>query len=184
METQELFTQSKRMLALGNNQECIDKVTQAIKVGEVSIQHLLTRAVAHMRMAQYQESLADCDAVMRLNPENKHLYFIRGAVFRCLNRLEDAIANLTQAIDIDPNYGIAFLERANCYTAFGLEQEAEGDLHRALMIIETALQGFCDTLGMFRTQADATEALVNGDRDYPRLFLPHEEIEKMQQTFH
>ncbi|MEO5351619.1 MAG: tetratricopeptide repeat protein [Magnetococcus sp. XQGC-1] len=182
MNAHELFREGKRQLALGDPQGCIDLVSKSMKSGRVSTHQLLTRAAARMRLQQYQESLADCDEAMEIDPENRHLYFIRGAVLRRMNRLDDAIANLNQAIDINPEYGIAYLERALCYTAAGRQSEADQDFKTVLRFTETALQGFCDSMGMIHTQVDAVEALLDGDRDYPRLFLSAEEFEQMKRA--
>ncbi|MBF0626602.1 MAG: tetratricopeptide repeat protein [Magnetococcales bacterium] len=184
METQELFRQGQRLLAVGNPQGCLDKLYQDAPLGEFSLPHLLTRAVAHLQLAHYSEALADCQAILRIDPENRQLYFIRGAVLRRMNRLDEAIANLDQALDLDPNYGVACLERSYCYRAAGRLEEADRDLQTALRLTEAALQGFCDTMGILRTQMDATESLVIGERPIPQLFLPVEEIEKLQQTLH
>ncbi|MBF0296197.1 MAG: hypothetical protein HQL96_13490 [Magnetococcales bacterium] len=184
METCELVPTSLRLLALGNIQECIDMVTRDMEVGNVSIKQLLTRAVAHMRLFQFPESLADCDEAMRIDPENRQLYFIRGAVFRRMGRLQDAIANLTQAIDIHPEYGIAYLERALCYTACGRQEEADHDLQITLMYIETALRGLCDSICLIHPKLDAMEETTENDWDYSRIFLSCMQIEEMKQTFH
>ncbi|MBF0272154.1 MAG: hypothetical protein HQL98_08845 [Magnetococcales bacterium] len=184
MEPHEFSKESQQLLASGNAQGCIEQITREVAADRASIPQLLARAIAHMWLSHYPESLADCEAVMRIDPDNRQLYFIRGAVFRRMNRLDDAVANLTQAIDVHPEYGIAFLERAYCYTAMGHSMAAERDLQTALMLIEAALQGFCDSMGVMRTQMDATESLMNGERDYPRLFLSPAEIENLKRTLH
>ncbi|MBF0192028.1 MAG: hypothetical protein HQL99_12940 [Magnetococcales bacterium] len=184
MDPYELFTETQQLLAAGNAQGCVDRISQVMESEAESIPPLLARAVAHLWLAHYPEALADCNQVMRLDPENRHLYFIRGAVLRRMDRLEAAIANLSQAIDIHPGYGMAYLERAYCYNALERPLEADRDLQTALKQIEASLQGYCDSMGIIRSQMDATEALMNGDREYPRLFLSAMELEAMQRTLH
>ncbi|MEO5341535.1 MAG: tetratricopeptide repeat protein [Magnetococcus sp. MYC-9] len=166
MNTHRMSEESRCRLAVGDLQGCIDSVACSEEGGEVPAPQLLTRAVAYMQLCQYQEALADCEKAMHKDPDNKHLHFISGSVLRRMNRLEDAITHLNWAIDIHPEYGIAYLERAFCHTMAGRYTEAAQDFRMAVQCTETSLQGFCDATGIVRMHRDAVETLL---LDYPRL---------------
>ncbi|MBF0311416.1 MAG: tetratricopeptide repeat protein [Magnetococcales bacterium] len=179
MSARELYREGQLLLTEGEAPGCITMVSGAIEIGGMEVPWLMTRAVAHLQLGQYAEAMADCDEMMRLDVENPQLYFLRGTLCRRMNRAEDAIANLTQAIQIDPNYAIAYLERAICFMQCQRTAEAEEDLRWVVMCNETALQGFGDEMGMMRTQQEAVEAMREGERDYPRLRMPEAEVEEM-----
>ncbi|MBF0284978.1 MAG: tetratricopeptide repeat protein [Magnetococcales bacterium] len=184
MNAPELFQESRRLLASGEVEGCIAMVSRAMEAGEVSSLSRLTRATAYMLAKRYEESLADCREVMRSDPDNPHLYYLRGAVCRRTDRLEEAIANLDQALDIRPEFGIARLERALCFLALGRHEEAERDLRATLRLAETALQAFGESLGMIRTHFNEVEAILEGDRAIPSLFMSPAEVDAMKSALH
>ncbi|GAB0058424.1 hypothetical protein SIID45300_02773 [Candidatus Magnetaquicoccaceae bacterium FCR-1] len=149
---------------------------------QITLRWLMRSAVGHLRAERYHAAFADCEQALRIDPENSRIYLLRGALFGRMQRFDDAIVNLDAAIDIQPNHGIAHLLRAYCHLARGHAEEADRDLKKALMQGEASMQGFCDALGMIRTQFDASQALLDGDRDYPQLFLSPEEIERLRQA--
>ena len=59
-------------------------------------------------------------------------YFIRGGTYRLLGQLNLAIDDLIQAIEINPNYGMAYYNRALVYTQLGRDAEAAQDVERAV----------------------------------------------------
>ncbi|MBF0165722.1 MAG: hypothetical protein HQM01_14665 [Magnetococcales bacterium] len=149
---------------------------------QITLRWLMTSAVGHLRAERYHAAFADCEQALRIDPENSRVYLLRGALFGRLHRFADAIANLDVAIDIKPSHGIAHLLRAYCHQASGDAEAADRDLKKALMQSEGSMQGFCDAMGTIRTQFDAYQALLDGERDFPQLFLPPEEIERLRQA--
>ncbi|MEO5347571.1 MAG: hypothetical protein H7834_14530, partial [Magnetococcus sp. YQC-9] len=150
---------------------------------QIKLRWLMMSAVQHLHAERFQAALADCESALRLDPENNsRLYLLRATLFARMHRFTDAIANLNEAIDIQREYGIAYLMRAYCHRAIGNSAAADQDLQKALMMAEAILHGFCAETGMIRTRFDATQALFDGDRDYPQLFLPAEEIERLRQA--
>ncbi|MBF0340300.1 MAG: hypothetical protein HQL95_04980 [Magnetococcales bacterium] len=145
---------------------------------------LLLNAVGHLQAERFSEAFAVCDSLARLDPENRQLYLLRATLLSRLHRFKEAIANLDEALAIHPDYGIACLLRAYCHQANGDAVAADRDLQRALKLTEASMQVFCDDMGMTRTQFDAAQGLIEGERDYPRLFLSPEELAKLQLIVH
>ncbi|MBF0416867.1 MAG: hypothetical protein HQL86_01275 [Magnetococcales bacterium] len=149
---------------------------------QITLRWLLLSAVGHLHAERYHAAFADCDAALRIDSENSRIYLLRGALFARMRRFADAIANLDAVIELQPNPGVAHMLRAYCHQACGHTEAADHDMRMALMQAEASMLGFCDSLGMIRTQFDASQALLDGDRNYPRLFLPPEEIERIRQA--
>lgn len=77
------------------------------------------------------------DRIMTLNPIAGHM--ARGAYFQALNDREKAVEAYTTAIELNPEFAGAYLERANTYSGFGHFQEALNDFTRVLELY--TLQG-------------------------------------------
>lgn len=58
----------------------------------------------------------------------------RGHIYNILNRFNEAIADYSRALDLDPGHIDALLSRANCYAILGKYTEARMDLQRILTI--------------------------------------------------
>ena len=51
-----------------------------------------------------------------------------------MNKPDEAIADLTRCIQIQPNHGLAYLERGRAYTAKGNQAAAQADLQKAAQL--------------------------------------------------
>ncbi|KJS01984.1 MAG: hypothetical protein VR65_06995 [Desulfobulbaceae bacterium BRH_c16a] len=61
------------------------------------------------------------------NRQYSAAYTNRGAHYRNLSRLDEALTDLNKAIELDPKNKFAYKQRAKIYTAMGKTKEAEAD---------------------------------------------------------
>ena len=88
------------------------------------------------------EALRDIDAVIALDPENVHAFYLRGLTLMGFRRWRDAFDSLNRALQIAPRYDYALRMRARIYREFGQTEEAVRDYEAAIlssprMIVET-----------------------------------------------
>jgi DnaJ family protein C protein 7 len=86
----------------------------------------------------YQKAYDLYTEALALDPEyaaiNKLLYNNRAAAAMQLGKLEQAAADCSKAIDIDPEYLKAYTRRASIYSQMGKHEEATRDYERAIQM--------------------------------------------------
>jgi tetratricopeptide (TPR) repeat protein len=92
-----------------------------------------TRAQVLAELGRYEESVAELGrALARAAADAEDwLRSARGTVLRVLGRYDAAIADLTRAIELDPDDGWAYGQRAWAYRGAGREELVEADLAAA-----------------------------------------------------
>lgn len=109
-------------------------------------QGYLTKAIAHEELgkqaedaeekkAQLQASIDTCDKLLELLPDKPEAagtkfttLFRKGISQRLLSQYGPAVASLTEAIELNPEYGEAYFRRAICFAEMGEEGLALRDL--------------------------------------------------------
>ncbi len=84
-------------------------------------------------MGNLEASLKDFDQAVKLQP-NLVNYFERGTTYQMMNRHEEAIADFTAVIKIEPDVGPPYYSRAKSERALGRLKEAEEDHHQGRII--------------------------------------------------
>jgi len=90
------------------------------------------RGVAHWRMKQTDQALADFKKAITFNPQYPQVYNNMGNVYMDLNRHKDAVKAFTKAIDIAPTYGVAFNNRGSANFELGNLDAAVSDFSSAV----------------------------------------------------
>lgn len=93
-----------------------------------------------------------------LSEANKH--YNAGLEFQEQGRLQEAIAEYDEAIRLNPEYTLAYANRARVYTMLYMDTEAEQDVNRAL------------ELGFDRELLDKEIELLKKSRPTPSLTPP------------
>ena len=90
-------------------------------------------ALSFIELGQYDKALADYDAAIRREP-SAALYRERGQARAAVGDLEQAVADFTEVLAIDPRDAGARLSRAGVYHGRGEFREALADLNEALRL--------------------------------------------------
>jgi len=86
---------------------------------------LKPNSMKHLRLAheigwgKFREIIAWCDKLIKLNPNNGEVYYIRGANYLRLENYQQAIKDLSQAIDLNPNAANYYERRGSAYMLLG-----------------------------------------------------------------
>src|SRR5262249_53844404 len=85
----------------------------------------------YVRMKKFQESLADRDTAVQLDPKNPEVYIARGGSYHLLGQHEKGLEDRTTAIRMNPNMAVAWTARGDAYFLLGRWDEALADLEQA-----------------------------------------------------
>lgn len=92
---------------------------------------------------RFQEAYNLYTEALTIDPLNKKtnakLYFNRATVSSRLNKMRDAVADCTTALNLDKNYLKPLLRRAKCYMDLGEFEEAVRDYEKVIALFEVTL---------------------------------------------
>lgn len=112
----------------GNYEEAVKDYSEVIRLTPEYALAYQNRAAIFAQRGEYNKAVEDYTTLLRFTPDS-NTYKLRGdAHFKNKNH-DQAIADYTDAIRIDPNNVAAFIGRVNAYTARG----REGDKSQALV---------------------------------------------------
>ncbi|MEB8342615.1 tetratricopeptide repeat protein [Streptomyces endophyticus] len=92
------------------------------------------RAFRMRRDGRCQEAVIECDRTLRLGGPSPHAYWNRGAAQRDLGRPDEAERDFTRALELQPDYGPALIDRAELWAD-------QRELERALAELDSAIAG-------------------------------------------
>lgn len=125
---------------LGNNhqklrdyQTAIVDFSEAIKVSENPAVYYAARSWVYNDLLDNVNRLADMEMAAELEPDNATYQFYAGKYKQSLGeeRFKLAIDNYNKAIELDPEYREAYIERGAYYMTFGQFEKALADLRKA-----------------------------------------------------
>jgi len=73
-----------------------------------------------------------------LAPHDARAHYNRGLIYFSLGQFESAIDDFTEAIQIDPELGPAYADRAKAYTQLGKTVEAQQDEAKARELVSSS----------------------------------------------
>src|SRR5262249_46290570 len=73
------------------------------------------RAGAYHAKGEFARAIADCDAVIKLYPTNRHAYYCRAVSHVYLGDLDRAIADYDRTLELGPKYWGAYYGRGVAY---------------------------------------------------------------------
>ena len=88
-------------------------------------------AKAYFHQDKSQKALADIEAAIRLNPDEADSFYVRGRIHADRSDWRLAIADYSEAIRLDPQFGWAYARRAAAYEAIDAADEAAADRAKA-----------------------------------------------------
>jgi tetratricopeptide (TPR) repeat protein len=101
---------------------------QAIKLRPYRLQLHQQLAYTQFQMEKYEEVISTCSTTIKLNPTDVWSYCYLGKAYAKLKKYPKAIENYSKAINIVPEYGEPYYNRAIAYKAIGKPKLAEKDL--------------------------------------------------------
>lgn len=117
----------------------IQDFNRALAVSPGNAQALFDRAVAWVKMGDYQKAMLDCDESIVANP-SLEAYSLRGDLWLRLENLDLAIADFESAKRFDEQVAVAYEQRAEKQRQAGAAAEADADQARANEIREAMIE--------------------------------------------
>ena len=118
--------------ATGSAEVRIPACTQILADNPADFMALANRAIGYRMSGEYDRSLADASAAMRLRPGMPGLHLERGLAYEGKGDNARAIADLSEAVAGDPSLVNAYFGRAMAYEALGDRQRAGADLDEGM----------------------------------------------------
>jgi len=76
------------------------------------------RSINFANQKRYQEAIEDFNIVLKLEPDNDYLYFVRGGIYGFLGNMELALQDFNKGIEINPKNNQLFFVRRGLYENF------------------------------------------------------------------
>lgn len=130
--------------SLGDMQRAIEDYSAALKRRR-STQVIQKRAETYFKHGDVQKALADYDDLIKRKP-TAMAYYGRGNVYLQLairgnkNRLKLAMADLEQAITLEPRFASAYISRAQTHMQLGDHTLANRDYTHAVKLLTDAIE--------------------------------------------
>lgn len=106
VEAEQFKNEGNQAFAAGKYEEAIALYTKAVKAGgeerDVAVYHK-NRAAAYLKLEQYKEAIEDCDATLRVIPEDPKALFRRSQAFEALERYEESYRDARAVLNVDPS---------------------------------------------------------------------------------
>ncbi len=86
------------------------------------------------QVSYLNKALYDYKKYLQLDPNNANVWYESGMIQRTLGKNQEALQALNQAIRINPNFALAFIERARVQAQSGNKAAAQQDFQRAQLL--------------------------------------------------
>lgn len=113
------------------SQHAIADFTEALRLHPNDADALEARAKERQAEKQFDDALADCNALIAARPRIAKLYVLRGGVWREKREPDKAISDYSDAIRLDPRLAEAYLRRGQTLAAKRFETGITAILERA-----------------------------------------------------
>jgi tetratricopeptide (TPR) repeat protein len=94
---------------------------------------LFIRASSYLKKNLFNETINDCNKIMKLNPDNAGAFYIRGCAFEKLGFIDPAIVDFTKVLELDPDH-------VNAAYARGAAENKRGNFAKAIEDYNMALE--------------------------------------------
>lgn len=127
-------------------EESLNELKGILKLKPNSIKHL--RSWHKLGGGQFQEIIDWCNKLIKLRPNEDEIYFIRGSNYQRLEKYEQAIKDISEAIIINPDVADYYERRGFSYAMLGIYNEATKDYSKAIELNPTYAEAYFGR-GMF-----------------------------------
>lgn len=117
--------------SMGNMRDALEDVSIGIERDPAHLNGYQTRFLIQQYLNNYEASLFDLNKLIEYKPKDSGPRYEKGRVHLVLGRPAEAIKYFNEAINLDPNQGLYYKERAKAYLATGNKQGAAADFNKA-----------------------------------------------------
>ncbi len=121
---------------LGRINEAINDFNKGLELDPTWKVGYLNRSIMHQTQNNFQAALNDINAYLKLDPYNGDLWYEGARCLRAVGKPNEAIPYYTEAIRLNPRFGLAYLERGRTYQGLGNQSAAQSDFQKAQQLGE------------------------------------------------
>jgi tetratricopeptide (TPR) repeat protein len=139
-ETSIYYYRGLTYLEQGKYLNALTDFSEAIKKGFTTDKNIYyNRAVANYYLDELDNAIADLDIYLKTNQET-HIFDLRGSIYYRQKKYEQAIADFTAAINLEPNDASSYHNRANSYRSLSRYNEAIADCRKFIEIAKNSAE--------------------------------------------
>jgi tetratricopeptide (TPR) repeat protein len=116
---------------VGRYSDALADVNRALKMNNVP-EFLLLRAEVQCSMTNYDAAIDDCRTVLARNERSDAAYLRVAEIYFKQGKFPKAIAAYDEAVRLNPNFAVAYLNRGNAYAMSGDNQNARRSYLKAI----------------------------------------------------
>ena len=120
---------------MGQTDQAIADFTGALETEKGNIELWIARSRAYYQKQLYDQAMLDLAEAIKLQPDNPVAHDMMGRNHFMLGNYELAIGFFSKAIDLNPNYYNAFINRATTYYRDNKLTEAMKDVNAAYLML-------------------------------------------------
>jgi tetratricopeptide (TPR) repeat protein len=117
--------------ALENLQAAITDLSEGIQLNPDNKNGYFNRSIAYYNSGQLENALKDYQSYLKFDAFNANVWYECGMLYRALNRLPESLTSLNKAIELNPKFGLAYLERGRSKAQGGDKASAQSDYMQA-----------------------------------------------------
>lgn len=110
-----MYTLGETYFKLSEFQKSIEKFNLYLKLKPKDTSALEYLGNAKQNLEQYHEAIATYEKIIAIKPDNKKILCDMATCYKELNQLRKARSIANKALNIDPNYGMAYIVRGEIY---------------------------------------------------------------------
>jgi len=140
---------ANRGTLFGSQERMEDALANLNKSIELNPEHenaYAMRSMVYFQSQQYEKALADYNSVINLGTPSPDLVYEKGLVLNLLGRFSEALETLNRAIQMNPNNGLFYAERARSLIEAGNRTAAIQDVQKAQSMGATVQQSVLQRL--------------------------------------
>ncbi len=119
-------------LGPGQSTEAVEMLSRVLENDANDFDARWERAWRYFELGRWQDMLADAEILVGTHPNLATAWSLQGIALSRLLRLDEAIESYDRAIEIDPNDGHAYVDRADTLANVNRLEEAQRDCNRAI----------------------------------------------------
>ncbi len=147
----------------GNYEAALVPINKCLEMDPNDAISLLLKGIIHNRAGDFEEAILALDQASAHAPADIRVYQTRASALFQLSRNQEAIADYTQCLNLQPNDALALLKRGMVYEIIGESRLALADYGRAATMLP-AIRGYADLWSFLLCE-------LEGDKDRAADFL-------------
>ena len=149
-DAQGYATRGQALAKSGNNEEALAEFERALALDPYNVRALYGRGLIRQAEREHQQAIEDFTAANGLSPQKAEPLLARANSYFALDKSKEAMADLDEAVQADPNSSLAWSSRGAAYERSGDKTNASASYARALALRpkdEAARSGLARTGG-------------------------------------